>query len=398
MQEKLVSLGTISTKIDYGLTASATERDTGNKFLRITDISEGRVNWADVPYCQCSQRDAKKYELQRGDIVFARTGSVGNSCLVREVPKGAVFASYLIRIRPNKQLVDPVYLSYFFHTPDYWQQIMGAAVGAIHLGLNATKLKQLRIPMLPLPEQQRIAAILAKADRLRRLRRTARDLGDTYLQSVFLEMFGDLITNPLSWKVYSLSALSDSIMYGVTASASMKPIGPRFLRITDIQGGMVKWENVPYCAISDKEMRENALQSGDIVFARTGATTGKSYLIRDCPKDAVFASYLIRVRPGQKVDPFYLSGYFQSRAYWFQISETASGSAQPGVNATKLGRLQVPLPPLSLQQRFAHIVHKFERLRAQQREAQRQAEHLFQTLLHRAFRGELEDPKGLGDP
>jgi len=207
MQTKSVDLNSISTKVDYGLTASATESDTGNRFLRITDIREGRINWEDVPYCQCSQEDEKKYELREGDIVFARTGSVGNSCLITEAPRGAVFASYLIRIRPKREVVDSVFLSYFFRTPDYWQQIMGAAVGAVHLGLNATKLKQLRIPLPPLPEQKRIAAILAKADRLRRLRRYARDLSDTYLQSVFLEMFGDPVANPMGWPIVKLSSI-----------------------------------------------------------------------------------------------------------------------------------------------------------------------------------------------
>jgi type I restriction enzyme S subunit len=344
---------------------------------------QGKADFGDLYptvriFCNKPQKVA-----EAGDILISVRAPVGPTNISSEK---SCIGRGLAAIRSSKNL-DSRYLLYFlrFYEPELAEVGKGSTFSAI----SRSDLERIQVPFPPFPEQKHIAAILAKADRLRRLRRTARDLSDTHLQSVFLEMFGDLITNPLGWKVYSLSALSDSIMYGVTASASMKPIGPRFLRITDIQGGMVKWEDVPYCAISDKEMRENALQSGDIVFARTGATTGKSYLIRDCPKDAVFASYLIRVRPGQKVDPFYLSGYFQSRAYWFQISETASGSAQPGVNATKLGRLQVPLPPLPLQQQFAHIVHQFERLRAQQREAQRQAEHLFQALLHRAFRREV---------
>jgi type I restriction enzyme, S subunit len=107
-----VNLETISTKIDYGLTESATEQDTGNKFLRITDIRQGTINWDEVPFCECSESDAKKYELQEGDIVFARTGSVGNTGLIKnDTPKGSVFASYLIRIRPNKEVVHPEYLS-----------------------------------------------------------------------------------------------------------------------------------------------------------------------------------------------------------------------------------------------------------------------------------------------
>jgi len=236
-----------------------------------------------------------------------------------------------------------------------------------------------------LEEQQRIAEVLARADRLRRLRHVARELSAGYLQAVFLQMFGDPVENPMGWDFQKLHHLASSVDYGVTASASSDPIGPKFLRITDIQDGIVHWDSVPYCSASEKEKRGSMLQKGDIVFARTGATTGKSYLIQDCPQGAVFASYLIRVRPNQKIDPVYLSNYFQTDAYWGQIQESSTGTAQAGVNATKLKQLRILTPPLPLQQRFAGVVRRFERLRAQQVEAERQAEALFQSLLARAF-------------
>ncbi len=93
--------------------------------------------------------------------------------------------------------------------------------------------------------------------------------------------------------------------YGFTASAVNNPIGPKFLRITDIQEGYVDWTSVPYCSCSDDNLNKYKLMSGDIVIARIGATTGKGYLIRDCP-DAVFASYLIRVQSNGLVLPEYL--------------------------------------------------------------------------------------------
>ncbi len=84
-----------------------------------------------------------------------------------------------------------------------------------------------------------------------------------------------------------------TVDYGVTASAVESPVGPKFLRITDIQNGDVDWNYVPWCETDKKKAMKSKLESGDIVFARTGATTGKSYLIRECPEDSVFASYLI---------------------------------------------------------------------------------------------------------
>jgi len=114
---------------------------------------------------------------------------------------------------------------------------------------------------------------------------------------------------------------------------------------------------------------ENRLAPGDIVFARTGATTGKSFLLRNCPERAVFASYLIRVRPSERIDALFLSKFFQSESYWDQIRKSARGAAQPGVNSTVLKELAVPIPPLQEQRRIAAILDQADDLRRKRREA-----------------------------
>ncbi len=157
------------------------------------------------------------------------------------------------------------------------------------------------------------------------------------------------------WEVKELSAVS-AINYGYTESATSEPIGPRFLRITDIQDDCVDWASVPYCKIESAEIQKYRLLSGDIVFARTGATTGKSFLVRE-PPDAVFASYLIRLRLLDKhLLPEFVSLFFQTAGYWQSVRDGSSGSAQGGFNASKLGALSIPIPPLAEQQRIVGIL------------------------------------------
>jgi type I restriction enzyme S subunit len=162
---------------------------------------------------------------------------------------------------------------------------------------------------------------------------------------------------PYGWRWVQLKEVCERIDYGFTASADFKLNEPRFLRITDIQNGRVDWEQVPGCKINANEEYANRLADGDIVFARTGGTTGKSFLIRDPPR-AVFASYLIRLRPTDDVDSDFLYGFFQSDYYWKQIKASARGGAQPNVNATLLGALYFPLPSLSEQKRIAAIINE----------------------------------------
>lgn len=153
------------------------------------------------------------------------------------------------------------------------------------------------------------------------------------------------------WETVKLGDIS-KISYGYTAKASFEQGSYKFLRITDIQDDRVDWGSVPYCEVEADKVDRFRLSAGDIVFARTGATTGKSYLLCDV-ENSVFASYLIRVKPNQsKVLPAYLSYYFKSSEYWEQIGLGISGAAQGGFNASKLADLQVPLPSLAAQQRI----------------------------------------------
>ena len=133
------------------------------------------------------------------------------------------------------------------------------------------------------------------------------------------------------------------------------------MRITDIQYNKVIWENVPFTDIKEKDAENFILENGDFLFARTGATVGKSYLVEDLVEKSVFASYLIRISllPNNNIN--YIKYFFNSEFYWQQISEKSIGIGQPNVNGTSLKELFLPLPPLSEQHR---IVEKIEELLA----------------------------------
>lgn len=129
--------------------------------------------------------------------------------------------------------------------------------------------------------------------------------------------------------------------YGFTASA-LQTGSFRLLRITDINNGTVDWDSVPYCECDNKDVEKYLLKEDDILIARTGGTTGKSFLIKELPSNAVFASYLIRLRANEQCLPEFLDIFLNSYVFWSQISELKSGSAQPNVNAEKLKTLLIP--------------------------------------------------------
>ncbi len=154
-------------------------------------------------------------------------------------------------------------------------------------------------------------------------------------------------------KLVSISDLAERPQYGFTASAALEPVGPKFVRITDLQDGKIDWDSVPFCECTEPD--KYLLQDDDLLFARTGATTGKTHLVKDAER-AVFASYLIRLRPKPGVFAGYLHAFFQSDAYWTQISDEKEGSAQPNVNGEKLATLQIPRVELKLQHAIADFL------------------------------------------
>lgn len=187
------------------------------------------------------------------------------------------------------------------------------------------------------------------------------------------------------WQMTTLSNVSTNITYGYTASAVHEGTGPKFLRITDIVPKMIDWKTVPACEADEKTIKKYKLKNGDIVVARTGATTGYNKIIKNLSFDAVFASYLIRYEIDQKkASPYYIGHILQS-SYWYDYVEAiAGGSAQPGANAKQLGSFEFILPPLPEQKAIASVLssldEKIDLLHSQNKTLEAMAETLFRQL------------------
>lgn len=158
-----------------------------------------------------------------------------------------------------------------------------------------------------------------------------------------------------------LREVCESIEYGYTASSTSERVGPRFLRITDIAQERLDWDSVPFCEIEPKKLAKHRLRTGDIVIARTGATTGWAKFIKD-PPDAVFASYLVRVQPAASVDARFVGFVVESQVYKDFIQQHMGGAAQPNANAQVLTSYEIPCPPLPVQRRIAGILSAYDEL------------------------------------
>lgn len=346
--------------------------------------------------------------IRRNDIIIvSSTGSVKvigraglSFCDYNDVAFGAFLTLARPKNRCNKNFVD-----LFFQSFLYRQRIRELASGVNINNIRSEYITNMQFPLPPLSEQQRIVErieeLFAKLDEAKERLQEVADSFAVRKAAILHKAFTGELTKQWrrengvsdeSWEESNFGKFTVS-QYGYTEKAHWEKIGPKFLRITDIQDNKVDWDEVPWCPIDEDGMKQYAVEIGDIMIARTGATTGKSYLICD-DVEAVFASFLIRLKVVNKnLDYNYLYGYMQSEDYWRQITDFSSGIAQPGVNASKLKQIKFKCPTLPEQH---EIVRLIDDLLALERAAQQAAEQALasidlmkKSILARAFRGEL---------
>lgn len=353
--------------------------------------------------------EVQKCTVQKGDLLVCEGGDIGRAA-IWPFDFEMRIQNHIHRLRSYNDDIDVEYYYYLFYLYKHAGWIGGKGI-AIQ-GLSSNAIHRLAFPLPPLAEQKRIVAKIKELqpyieryeqawNRLEEFnKRFPDDMRKAILQ---LAIQGKLVEQrpedgtgeelyrevqseklrliragkikkekplpeiaeeekpfeiPESWKWVRWGDLSNSIQYGYNAPA--KDSGRiKMVRISDIQEGNVQWDAVPYCEIEETDIPGYLLSTGDILFARTGGTVGKSYLVKDVPVEAVYAGYLIRTQYSKSLFPQYMKYYMESQLYWNQLRNGTIATAQPNCNGKTLAKMMLPLPPLAEQKR---IVAKLEEL------------------------------------
>jgi type I restriction enzyme S subunit len=377
---KVISLPEVA-KIIMGQSPPSSSYNTKGEGL---PFFQGKADFGDLyPTVRMFCTEPNKI-AQVGDILISVRAPVGPTNLA---PERCCIGRGLAAIRGSKN-IKTQYLLYFLRS--YEPELAERGTGSTFDAISRSDLEAIHLPLPPLDEQKRIAAILSKADRLRRLRRYARELSDGYLGSVFLEMFGDPVSNPMGWDITSLGEICSLIRDGVHETPPYVPSGVPFITVKNIVTGRLDFQNTNFVSeeVHSELTRRVKPERGDILVSKDG-TIGVPCVVDTDREFSIFVSVALLKPRRRIVDPIFLVQQIRSDAVQRQIRQGTKGITIRHLHLEDFKRLIVLLPPLKHQREFVRIVHKSERLRAQQREAERQAEYLFQSLLSRAFRGEL---------
>jgi len=394
------SLGELAGGGQYGLNVAAMSEGTGVRFVRITDITHaGELRHEAPAFVPDNTPELNSYELKDGDVLIARSGATaGKSYIHHSFGERAVFAGYLIRFQPDTTKILPRFIGAFLQTPNYWRQLNSHKRAVAQPNVNAKQLASLVLPVPPLPEQGRIVKLLAEADELRKLRTKADRRATDLIPALFHEMFGDPVTNTRNWKRQPFADLLHGIDSGWSPVCHDRPAQPD-------EWGVLKLGAVTTCRYLDTETKalpenfaprpELEVNVGDLLFTRKNTyelVAACAFVFQTRPKltlsDLLFR---FRLRPDAGVDPIFLWGLLTVPSKRKQVQTLAGGSAgsMPNISKARLMTLAIELPPLTLQSEFAQRVTEIRALEAGQATSRTHLDTLFQSMLHRAFNGQL---------
>ena len=384
-----------------GITFSAGEASSAPFFNSIACLTtsgvQDAVAWDSRRFVPRHAVSSERQVLRQGDVLISTANSkelVGKSCLVGNIPFPCTFGAFVTVYRCNPEAIDHRYISYWMRSSTFLSWAYQASSNTTNISnLRVSELLDLEVPVPPHSEQRRLAGLLDRADRLRRLRRYALELSETYLRSVFLEMF--VAGSDSDWPQVTIEAVADS----KKASMRTGPFGSQLLHSEFVDSGVAVLgiDNVvqnrfvwakPRFITQDKyqQLKRYTVFSGDVLITIM-ATNGRCAVAPDYIPLAINTKHLCCITLDQSVClPHYLHSCFLHHPHvQKQLGISERGAIMPGLNMEIIKDLVIPLPPVRLQDKFTNVAKKHAKLAQQNR----QAEHLFQTLLHQAFAGKL---------
>lgn len=390
---KIVKLSDIAN-ISVGGTPSRNIQEywkEGNiPWLKISDLKNTFINHAEEKITQNGLDNSSAKIFPKGTIVysiFATLGAVG----ILEISTATNQA--IAGIIPENTLIDTKYLYYCLKSEK--NNILAKKSHATQDNINLTILKNHEILLPPLPTQKKIAATLEKAEKLREWRKEADGLTNEFLKNTFLDIFGDLGKNEKRWDKRQLKECIE-----IPLNSGLSPI------CSDVAGGIPVFSlanlsehglinNVSKYYYGNQPSKGLDLKIGDILVSRSNTRdlVGRVGMYRGAPEKVIYPDLMIRIRLNRNIlNPNFFEEYLRTNSMRESIQRLAHGTSGSMVKISQknLMDLQIITPPIALQQKFARIVQQVEQIRERQTQSRQHIDNLFNALMQRAFRGELE--------
>ena len=363
-------------------------------YVDLSSLDKDRkiINIGLTPQIKSTEAPSRARQLiQESDILISTVRpNLNGVAIVPQHLDGATASTGYCVLRTTKAL-DPLYLFYWTRTQSFIQDMVSKSTGANYPAVSDKIIKQSKIPLPPIDEQKVIVKILALSDSITRKNKRLVESYDLLIQSLFMDMFGTPSNNVHNFELGTVKDLISSVNYGTSAKADIDG-EYSYLRMNNITyQGYMDYQDLKYINLSENDKPKYLVEKGDILFNRTNSKelVGKTGLYNEEHAMAI-AGYLIRVRVNQKANPYYLWRFMNSsycKSVLSHMCKSIVGMAN--INAQELQKIQILLPPIELQNKFADRIKEIEAQKEIALQSLKKSEELFNSLLQQAFKGEL---------
>lgn len=372
---------------------------SGTPITRIETIADGTVNLDKVGYADIFDSKYEDYYLKENDILMSHINSLkhlGKVAIVKQIESSLIHGMNLLCLRP-KNIVDPKFMFNFFRSNYFMINIMRISKKSVNqASFTLTDLKKIEVDIPSLGIQKQIADILDLAYEIIETRKEQLAEMDKLLQSLFIQQFGDPLTNEKGWKLSDIANVTVDMKYGTSAksiitreSLSDIPI----IRIPNVKRNYIDYTTLSY--LPKNEIPENIiLKPGDLLFVRSNGNPeyiGRVATFEDSECDIAYASYLIRLRIDQSIiKPQFLSFMLSTDKFRRYISSYGSTTAgNYNINTQNLKKIKIIIPPINNQIQFLELLSEITNSKKVMEESLQEMENNFNVLMQKAFRGEL---------
>lgn len=389
--------------VEKPITGEWGDEGTSVNVLRTTNFTnEGFIDYTKVVKRDIEQKKIDKKRLYKGDIIIEKSGGSPTQPVGRVVYFDSeeiyLCNNFTAILRPKKEQVYPKYLHYILfvgHQIGLTSAFQNKTTGIINLQLPKY-LEGVQVPLPPLPQQQKIANILDAADALRQNDKALIEKYDELTQALFLDMFGDPVSNPKGWEKVELKECTSKIGSGSTPRGGKETYlteGIALIRSLNIYDNEFKYKNLAYISQEQADKLKNVIvESSDVLFNITGASVCRCSIVPDDVLPARVNQHVSILRPlKEKLSSSFLSHLLISENVKIKLLGVGAfgGAIMEAITKEQLEKFNIILPPIQLQKKFAERVAVIEEQKAIAQKQLEKSEELFNSLLQKAFKGEL---------
>lgn len=385
---RVEELGNICKFINGYAFKSVDFQPFGIPIVRIGNLIDEKIDLNDAIFYQ-SNDCLTPYITIQDDILIAMSGATTGKIAFNDLSEKIYLNQRIGAIRVKREILFSKYLFNFLKKKKSY--LLSVAGGSAQPNLSSSDIKKLKIPIPPLPQQEKIVKVLDNSSSLVEQQKQLIKKYDVFLKSKFIEMFGDPITNPMGWEIQKFDNIFTKITDGTHNSPPMSNSGYKYITAKHIKENKIDFER-DETYISEEEHKKIfsrcSPKKGDILYIKDGATTGIA-CINTLEEEFSLLSSVALLKPSVKIKSEYIVSYLNNPTVKLDILQNMVGGAIKRLTIQKIKNLTIPMPPIELQNKFASIVEKIEAIKEKETQKLNHLETLHVSLMDKAFKGEI---------